>query len=91
MLKCYGEEIARASYDFDEFFNEPAGVTSRGEIRLAATVLKDVFGHKDVQLFSDNGRFFKLGFSEKMLLPASGVAHVDVIGELPGTPRNWRH
>ena len=91
VLKCNGEEIARASYDFDEFFKEPAGVTSCGEIRLSATVLQDVFGHKDVQLLSDNGRLFNLRFSEKKLLQASDVAHMDVTGELPSTPRNWHH
>ena len=91
VLKCNGEEIARASYDFDEFFKEPVGVTSCGEIRLSATVLQDVFGHKDVQLLTDNGRLFNLRFSEKKLLQASDVAHVDVTGELPSTPRNWHH
>jgi hypothetical protein len=91
VLKCNGEEIARATYDFDSFLKEPAGVTSCGEIRLAATALKGVFGRKDVQLLTDNGRLFNLRFSEKELLPASDVAHVDVKGELPATPRTWRH
>jgi len=91
VLKCKGEEIARASYDFDEFFKEPAGVTSCGETQLSATVLRDVFGHKDVQLLTDNGRLFNLRFSEKKLLQASDVAHVDVTGELPSTPRNSHH
>ena len=35
------------------------------EIRLSATVLPDVFGHKDIQLLTDNGRLFNLRFSEK--------------------------
>jgi hypothetical protein len=61
------------------------------EIRLSATVLPDVFGHKDIQLLTDNGRLFNLRFSEKKLLQASNVAQVDVTGELPSTPRNWRH
>ena len=74
VLKCNGEEIARASYDFDEFFKEPAGVTSCGEIRLSATVLQDVFGHKDVQLLTDNGRLFNLRFSEKKLLPGRATS-----------------
>jgi hypothetical protein len=42
-------------------------------------------------LFSDNGRFFNLGLSEKMLRPASAAAHVDVMEDLPGILRNWRH
>lgn len=91
VLKFNGEEIARASYDFDEFFKEPAGITRSGEIRLSATVLQDVFGHKDVQLLTDNGCLFNLKFSEKKLFPVSAVAHVDVIGEWKSTPRNCRH
>ncbi len=91
VLKCNGEEIARATYDFDSFFKKPVGVTSCGEIWLAATALKGVFGRKDVQLLTDNGRLFHLRFSDKELLPASDVAHVDVTGELPTTPRTWRH
>jgi hypothetical protein len=87
MLKCNGKEVARASYDFEEFFKEPAGVTSCGEIRLSATILKTVFGHKDVQLLTDTGRLFNLRFSEKKLPQAGDVAHVDVTGELPSTPR----
>jgi hypothetical protein len=89
-LKCNGEEIARASYDFDGYFNKPAGVTSCGEIKVAAVALKSVFGRTDVQLLTDDGRLLDLRFSEKQLPAASEVAHVDVTGELP-TPRNWRH
>jgi hypothetical protein len=89
-LKCDGEEVARASYDFDGYFNKPSGVTSCGEIRLAAAALSSVFGRKDVQLLTDDGRLLDLRFSEKQLPAASEVAHVDVTGDLP-TPRNWRH
>jgi hypothetical protein len=39
VLKCNGEEIDRASYDFDGFFEASVRVTSCGEIRLAATAL----------------------------------------------------
>jgi hypothetical protein len=88
MLKCNGEEVARASYCFEGFFKESTGVTSCGEIRLSATVLKDVFGHKDIQLLTDNGRLFNLKFSELKLPEASDVAHVDVTGDLPSTLAN---
>ncbi len=90
VLKCNGEEIARASYDFDSFFKKTAGMTSCGEIRASADALKGVFGHKNVQLLTDDGRLLDLRFSEKELLPASDVAHVDVSGELPDAPQNWR-
>jgi hypothetical protein len=85
MLRCNGEEIARASYDFDGFFKKSVGVTSCGEIQLAATALKGVFGRKDVQLLTDDVRLLDLRFSEKELLLESDVAHVDVTGDLPTT------
>jgi hypothetical protein len=91
MLRCNGQEIARASYDFEGFFGKPVGVTSSGEIRVAAAALKSVFGRKDVQLLTDDGRLLDLRFSEKALLPASDAAHVDVTGDLPAHPENWRH
>ena len=91
MLKCNGEAIARASYDFDGFFQKPVGITSSGEIRLAAAALESVFGRTDVQLLTDDGRLLNLRFSEKELRTASDVAHVDVTGELPTTPQKWRH
>jgi hypothetical protein len=91
MLKCDGEEIARASYDFDGFFREPAGVISCGEIRLSPAALKGVFGRENVQLLTDDGRLLNLTFSEKAMPSASDVAHVDVTGDLPTTSRHWRH
>ena len=91
VLKCNGKEIARASYDFDGFFKKTVGMTSCGEIRASAAALKGVFGRKNVQLLTDDGRLLDLRFSEKELRPASDVAHVDVTGELSAAPRNWRH
>lgn len=90
LLKCNGEDVARASYDFDGYLREPGGITSCGEIRLAAAALKSVFGRKNVQLLADDGRLFQLSFSEKGLRAASEVAHVDVTGELPTNPVSWR-
>jgi hypothetical protein len=91
VLKCNGEHIARVSYDFDGFLREPVGVTCCGEIQLSAAILKDVFGRRDVQLLTDDGRLLDLTFSEKALLSAGDVAHVDVSGELPATPESWRN
>ncbi len=88
VLKRNGEAIARASYDFDRYVNKSAGVTGCGEIRAPASALKDVFGRKDIQLLTDDGRLLDLRFSEKTLLPASDVAHVDVTGDLPTAQRD---
>jgi hypothetical protein len=89
VLKCDGEEIARATYDFDGFFHKTVGVTGSGEIRLPAPALRSVFGRQRVQLFTDDGRLLDLKFSEKTLPSASAAAHVDVTGDLP-EPLNWR-
>jgi hypothetical protein len=91
MLTCKGREVGRASYDFDGFLRQPVGITSSGEIQVAAPILREVFGRKDLQLLTDDGRRLDLTFSEKKLPRSSDVAHVDVTGELPSAPRNWRH
>ncbi len=90
VVMCDGKAVARASYDFDGFLQPKAGVTSSGEIRLSASVLKDVFGRGDVQLRTDDGRLLALRFSEKKLLATAASAHVDVTGELP-VPQDWQH
>ena len=89
VIKCNGEEIARATYDFDGFFHKTVGVTGSGEIRLSPAALRSVFGRGNVQLFTEDGRLLDLRFSEKALPSASDVAHVDVTGDLPA-PQNWR-
>ena len=91
VLQCNGENIARASYDFDGFFKKLVGVTCCGEIQLSAAILKDVMGRRDIQLLTDDGRLLDLTFSEKALRSVSNVAHVDVTGELPATPGSWHH
>ncbi len=90
LVICGGKAVARASYDFDGFAQPSGGVMSCGEIRLAATILKNVFGRPDVQLRTDDGRLLDLRFSEKKLLSTADSAHVDVTGELP-VPQDWRH
>ena len=89
VLKCDGEMVARAAYDFEGFFRKPVGVTISGEIRLSAAALKSVFGRSGVQLLTDEGRLLDLRFSEKTLLGAGDVAHVDVTGGLPANPESW--
>jgi hypothetical protein len=91
VLQCNGEHIAGASYDFDGFFKKLVGVTCCGEIQVSAAILKGVFGRRDVQLLTDDGRLLDLTFSGKALLLSSDVAHVDVTGDLPTMPGSWRH
>jgi hypothetical protein len=91
ILKCNGEEIVRATYDFEGYMRPPFGVTCSGEIGMPAAILKDLFGRRDVQLLTDDGRLLDLRFSEKKLGQASETAHVDVTGQLPTDPKNWRH
>ncbi len=91
MLQCSGKDVARAAFSFDGYAKRPAGVSSCGEIRMAAPVLKAVFGRSDVQILTDSGRLLDLRFSDKGLRAASDVAHVDVTGDLPPTPESWRN
>jgi hypothetical protein len=90
MLIWNGENISRASYDFEGFYKKPVGVTSCGEIKAPSAALHDVFGRNGVQLLTDDGRTLDLKFSEKELISAKGVAHVDVTGELPSGTTYWR-
>ncbi len=54
-----------------------------GEIWASSAASKGVFGRKNVQLLTEDGRLLDFSFFEKALLPASDVAYVDVTGELP--------
>jgi hypothetical protein len=93
-LKCDGEEVARVSYEFDGFYTEATGITRCGELRVAADALESVFGRKDVQLFTDDGRIFDLSFSDKRLRPATDIAHVDPTDDKAASAaslRKWRH
>ena len=63
---------------------------SSGELKLAPSDLKAVFGGPGVQLLTDDGRLLDLRFSEKELHPGAEVAHVDVTGDLPSSPAEWR-
>src|SRR3546814_12251975 len=76
--------------DFDGFRTKPGQVTASGEVRMSPKTLRDVFGRKDLQLLTDDGRLLSLRFSEKRLRSASDAAHVAVAGELPSVSE-WRH
>jgi hypothetical protein len=90
LLTRDGETVARASYDFEGFARPGGGVVSSGEISLSPSDLKTVFGRLGVRLLTDDGRLLELRFSEKELRCANDVAHVDVTGDLPKSPANWR-
>ena len=84
------ETVARAAYDFDGFATPHGCVTGSGELRLTPSDLEAVFGRPGVQLLTDNGRLLELEFSENALPPATEAAHVDVSGDLPRSPAEWR-
>jgi hypothetical protein len=85
-----GETVARASYEFEGFMRPRGIVVGSGEISLAPSDLKVVFGRPGVQLCTDEGRLLNLRFSEKELRLANGVAEVEVSGDLPGSLADWR-
>ena len=85
-----GETIARAGYEFDGFTAPRGGVMSSGELQLAPSDLKAIFGRSGLQLLTDDGRLLDLKFSEKELRTATDVVHVDVSGDLPRSPAEWR-
>ena len=89
-VKIGGKTVARATYDFDGFATPHGGVTGSGELRLAAPDLEVVFGRIDVQLLTDDGQLLDLKFSEKELPAGTDAAHVDVSGDLPRSPAEWR-
>lgn len=86
-----GKTLAQADFDFDGYFHAGVGVTVCGEIQAPPEVLKGLFGRTDLQLLTDRGLILDLSFSDSTLAPASDVAHVDVTGQLPTTPADWRH
>jgi hypothetical protein len=91
VLKWKGQDVGPAAFDFDGFFKNPFGVMCSGEIRLLPPALRAVFGHRGVQLLTDEGRLLDIRFSGKELPSESDSAHVDVTGDLPKTPRTWQH
>jgi hypothetical protein len=89
-VRIGGETVARATYDFDGFAAPRGGVIGSGELKLAPSDLEAVFGRLGVQLLTDDGRLLDLKFSEKELRTATDAAHVDVSGDLPRSPAEWR-
>lgn len=90
VLTCGDATIARADYDFEGYLTKPNHVTGSGEIRTSPEALREVFGRKDLQLRTDDGRVLSIRFSERRLRLTSDTAHVEVSGELP-LRSEWRH
>lgn len=88
-LRCKGQDLAQADYALDGFLVPPAGVTGSGEIRTAPEVLRKVFGRRDLELVTENGRALSFRFSDKKLHAGDDAAHIDVTGGLPEA-KNWR-
>ena len=89
-LRCGGQELAPAEYELDGYQVPPAaGVAASGEIRTAPDVLRRVFGRRDLELVTENGRALRFRFTEKKLLAGDDAAHVDVTDGLP-TAKEWR-
>jgi hypothetical protein len=88
-LRCCGEVLAPAEYDLDGYLVPPHGVAASGEIRIAPDVLRRVFGRRDLELVTEDGRSLGFRFSEKKLLAGDDAAHVDLTAGLP-TAQEWR-
>ena len=88
-LRCGGEAVAPAEYDLDGYAVPPRGVAASGELRLAPEVLRRVFGRRDLQIVTEDGRSFGFRFSEKKLTAGDAAAHVDLTDGLPDA-QEWR-
>jgi hypothetical protein len=88
-LRLGNETLAPADYDFDGYAVPPGAVAASGEIRTTPEVLRKVFGRKDLQLVTADGKRLGLRFSEKKLGREGDAAHVDITSGLPEAA-NWR-
>ena len=85
-----GDPAGRASYEFEGFIEPRGRIVGSGQIQMSRPDLEAVFGRSGVRLRTDYGRLLDLSFSDRILPPAVDVAHVDVTGDLPNTPAQWR-
>jgi hypothetical protein len=88
-LRAGGQVLAPADYELDGYLVPPAGVAGSGEIRTTPEVLRKVFGRRDLELVTANGRSLSFRFSDKKLAAGDDAAHIDVTGGLPEA-KNWR-
>ncbi len=85
-----GVAVARVAYDFEGYSRPGGQLMSSGEIEALPADLQAAFGRPHVQLLTDDGRLLDLKFSQKSLSARSGVALVEVTGDLPKTRETWR-
>jgi hypothetical protein len=88
-LRCGGQILAPADYDLDGYLVPPTGVAGSGEIRTAPEVLRKVFGRRDLELVTAEGRTLSFRFSEKKLTAGDDAAHVDVTAGM-AEAKEWR-
>jgi hypothetical protein len=88
-LRCKGQVLASADYELDGYLVPPAGIAGSGEIRTAPEVLRKVFGRRDLELVTEDGRALSFRFSDKKLTAGDDAAHVDVTAGMP-TAKEWR-
>ncbi|MFV3131950.1 hypothetical protein [Niveispirillum sp. KHB5.9] len=89
-LTCGDELIAPVEYDFEGFLELSGQVVCAGQIRLAPSTLREIFGRRDLCLQTADGRRLSLRFTDKHQRPPDDVAHVDVGGDLPARSE-WHH
>jgi len=89
VLALGDESLASVDYEFDGYLVPPGGVAASGEIRAEPAVMRKVFGRRDLQLVTKDGKRLGLRFSEKKLAGEGDAAHVDVTSGLPEA-KKWR-
>ena len=88
-LRRGDQVLAPANYELDAYLVPPAGVAGSGEIRTTPEVLRRVFGRRDLELVTEDGRTLRFRFTEKKLIAGDDAAHVDVTAGLPDA-KAWR-
>jgi hypothetical protein len=82
-LECGDKPVGAVTYDLDGYLLRPGEVVASGELRTEATTLNDLFGRRDINLRTKEGRVLSIRFSGRRGDRASDAAHVDVGGDLP--------
>ena len=78
-----------ADYEIDGYCTKPGEVQGSGEISMAPADLANAFGHRNLELATDDGRVLALRFSPRRRDARSGAAHADIRGGLPAEG-DWR-
>ena len=84
-----GIALGAAAFEIDGYCPKPGDVVGSGEITMGSAELDHAFGHREVQLTTEDGRVLAMRFTGNRLGRGAEVAHVDVIGGLPAE-REWR-